>query len=274
VGPWAFQLPHPEDAAEKATIYAERWLMWWKLVSTAVIAHRITAGQINVAPEVRPDLMEFFNHNPQFVFSSDYVDAYLAEDGGAKLDWLKDDRKARLARLRDQMRILERVDKLTPRQVPVGAPPRYQQLDLLLSHGFDSAHKITRLGRRDFVAVMETALGGSPTPAEVIYANAEQTTAMATALLARYGQAFNPIDIPVMASHATTGSPASVPANGIPDVRALFGNLDFCDCEECRSVYSPLHLVDILQFLADRKTGWQLLLQVLSGRRPTLPTWS
>jgi hypothetical protein len=54
-----------------------------------------------------------------------------------------------------------------------------------------------------------------------------------------------------------------------PDLRTLFGALDMCDCEQCKSVYSPAaYLVDVLKFLEDRPQ--KLPLQVLLGRRPDL----
>src|SRR5262249_60469995 len=38
----------------------------------------------------------------------------------------------------------------------------------------------------------------------------------------------------------------------LPDVQALFGSLDYFQCEDCQSVYSPAaYLVDLLQYL-----GW------------------
>src|SRR5882757_10615642 len=36
----------------------------------------------------------------------------------------------------------------------------------------------------------------------------------------------------------------------MPDLEGLFGNMDFCECEECKSLYGPsAYLVDILRFL-------------------------
>ena len=61
-------------------------------------------------------------------------------------------------------------------------------------------------------------------------------------------------------------------ADSIPDWDALFGSLDFCECEHCRSVLSPAaYLVDLLLFLdkskaADGNSG----LEKLFERRPDL----
>src|SRR5579859_154561 len=53
--------------------------------------------------------------------------------------------------------------------------------------------------------------------------------------------------------------------NQLPDLKDLFGSLDLCECEDCRSVLSPAaYLVDILQFLDDSAR------QSLFKRRPDL----
>ncbi len=47
-----------------------------------------------------------------------------------------------------------------------------------------------------------------------------------------------------------------------PTLEGLFGSLDFCDCEHCRSVLSPAaYLVDLLQFLDPEPAVWQNFLR-------------
>ena len=48
---------------------------------------------------------------------------------------------------------------------------------------------------------------------------------------------------------------------GAPNLQQLFGSLDYCECEHCRSVLSPAaYLVDLLQFLDRKETDWQYFL--------------
>lgn len=48
---------------------------------------------------------------------------------------------------------------------------------------------------------------------------------------------------------------------GSPNMQELFGSLDFCECEHCRSVLSPAaYLVDLLQFIDRKETDWQYFL--------------
>src|SRR6202008_3020843 len=70
-----------------------------------------------------------------------------------------------------------------------------------------------------------------------------------TALMAyaRYNRAFVG---PQVAAFGNTAPDPSLLA-GLPDLQALFGSLDYFQCEECQSVYSPAaYLVDLLQYLS------------------------
>jgi hypothetical protein len=60
----------------------------------------------------------------------------------------------------------------------------------------------------------------------------------------------------------------------IPDWETLFGSLSFCDCSDCRSVYSPAaYFVDLMHFLSKsgENSQGQTPLDVLLIRRPDLP---
>src|SRR4030095_11769704 len=46
-----------------------------------------------------------------------------------------------------------------------------------------------------------------------------------------------------------------------PTMESLFGSMDFCECEHCRSVLSPAaYLVDLLQFVDTEPLVWANLL--------------
>lgn len=52
-----------------------------------------------------------------------------------------------------------------------------------------------------------------------------------------------------------------------PTMESLFGSLDFCECDHCRSVLSPAaYLVDLLQFLDPRGTEWSSFLDLWKDR--------
>ena len=66
---------------------------------------------------------------------------------------------------------------------------------------------------------------------------------------------------------------AQTAVEGIPEWSTLFGSLDLCKCEDCRSVYSPAaYFVDVLHFLKDRpsKIVGSSAKDILFERRPDL----
>ena len=60
--------------------------------------------------------------------------------------------------------------------------------------------------------------------------------------------------------------------DGVPSYQALFGDLDFCDCPDCRSIFSPAaYFVDLMRLQDHYITGTKELHQ-LKTRRPDLWT--
>ena len=59
----------------------------------------------------------------------------------------------------------------------------------------------------------------------------------------------------------------------IPNLEVLFGSLDFCECEHCRSLYSPAaYLTDLLRFLEEKDAvpANQNVQDILFDRRPDI----
>jgi hypothetical protein len=107
------------------------------------------------------------------------------------------------------------------------------------------------MGKSAFLTQFSAQLGGDLEAAKV-FNRAEQAHATAFSLLANLGWSgakFPKVPVfidPVVSSTAVDG--------GIPDMSTIFGSLDMCSCDECRSVDGPAaYLVDILHFLNDRK---------------------
>ncbi|MFZ3573374.1 neuraminidase-like domain-containing protein [Streptomyces sp. BH097] len=260
---------------------------------TAVLAARIGQRRIPVAERIRPHLERFFAQNTVFEFDEHHITGYLAPDGGADLRGIPE---AVLPLLRQDLLRLDRVTRIVPRRLGPEQPPRYSIVAALLSAGFDSAYKITRVGRTDFGAAMAEALAGDRELAEQLHAQAEDVTALAASLVLGYGTTAATLGTAVLPAPSPDGlAPASTSADTvpgpaprtaaalpkpglqIPDLRTLLGNLDFCACEDCRSASSPAaYLVDALKFLADRplpaSTGPKTALDALTapGRRPDL----
>ena len=70
-------------------------------------------------------------------------------------------------------------------------------------------------------------------------------------------------------SPAAIGGGKTDPLKEMPTLAKLFGSMDMCECQHCRSVYGPAaYFVDLLQFL--RKSNSTLYTR-LTKRRPDLP---
>lgn len=149
---------------------------------------------------------------------------------------------------------LQRLYQLTPSD---GALQVLDKLDL------SSAHDITAF---TYEAFMEVFAADFPSrlEQELVYRKAQQIEAVTFNLvtMARQMATAPPL-------YATFPAPASPPetrreqakANLIkhyPSLETLFGSLDFCECEHCRSVLSPAaYLVDLLHFLDPDPKDWK-----------------
>jgi Tc toxin complex TcA C-terminal TcB-binding domain/Neuraminidase-like domain len=209
---------------------------------TAVVAERIKQDRFAVDASAKPDLVTFFDNNQEFTFGKHYVQVFLGDEGEANTAGVKD-----LPALKHNLLKMERSIKLAG---------GYREQSALLAQGFDSAQKIARYGRRDFTNQLSAHPAVPKESAEVIFARAEQTAAMATTLLMKYRD--SGINLPVMATTNLEINALDMEAQAalrqIPDLRTLFGSLDSCACESCLSVYSPAaYFVDLLHYLGDRQ---------------------
>ena len=201
-----------------------------------------------------------------FDIRTTFLDTYLEEIPELE-EFVSDD-------LRGHIKRLQRLYKLTP---------RYTQVRALEAANFHSSQQITRLGHNVFLREQGDALGGEQAAA-AIYENAQQVSAMALNLFMRYREEVKGIlpaaisqpdspteDTALLAQRSAT--PAARPTSrAIANLETLFGEMNLCACEHCQSVYSPAaYLVDLLEFLKDRKTEDNRTFQeVLFERRPDI----
>ncbi|MGE5290319.1 MAG: neuraminidase-like domain-containing protein [Micromonosporaceae bacterium] len=230
---------------------------------TRFIAARIADSDL----EDKQDLVTFFADNPGFDVHGARLETYLADHENA----LRSVPGERRAQVKTAVARIQRLYRIAP---------RYSHVRSLVDGGVHSAHAIARMGPSLFRAKFSGAIGSTAEAAQICE-RAEQTAWTAASLLGKYGVAGK---VPVAVVPVSTGSDAS-----IPDWRTLFGALELCDCEHCRSVYGPAaYLVDALHFLSERRlidkvtyeTEWLpdgATLQVVTGatvKKKTLPDGS
>jgi hypothetical protein len=178
---------------------------------------------------------KFFLKNPDFDFVTMRVPQYLEKNPDA----FKDISNAES--VSSTIRSIQRV---------YAVAPQFSQTQTLVANGIRSSMDISRLGQSSFVLRYSLALGGEAEALKV-FDRAEQTHAMSVNLLANYAWPNSHIRVPILYEPPVT----SVDVSGaIPDLQTLFGSMDMCSCEGCRSIDGPAaYLVDVLHFLKDRR---------------------
>ncbi|CAE6506463.1 conserved hypothetical protein [Nitrosomonas nitrosa] len=237
-----------ETAAEKEKNYITLMVRLMEVsFPTKVIAAR---AEKDTLPG-KDDLLAFLRRNPDFSFDRMPFHHYVLEQGEHVLDGVKNP---------DAIAAIQRMYYIAP---------RYDWIKPLLVNRFDSAIAISLMGKTQFVAENAQLLGGTA-PAELIHRLAENRTADLTAVLSMNNAMFDlggpwviPSQSPVVRSGRLINAPRQTAR---PDWKLLFGSPTSCECEHCRSIYSPAaYLVDALNFLKRAK-----LFDAFNLRRPDI----
>ena len=149
--------------------------------------------------------------------------------------------------LKNEVKSIQRIFRLAPEV------NKYETFLALTAEGMDSAYAISKMGEGAFVAKFKDALGGEA-EASGVHARASHAAAMALTVWSRYFRTSADTPEAIRYGTLTPGEidPADEIFTEIPDLSTLFGSLDYCNCEHCRSVYSPAaYLVDLLEFLKE-----------------------
>jgi len=175
----------------------------------------------------KEELVTFLTANPKFELRNTNVDQYI-QTKETKLS------SAAVADLKTAQRLFR-------------ISPHYSTVEAMKGAGHLSAQSVYFSGPDKFIADMTEAFGSVPL-ARMAHTRAHMTYGTALVTFARFNSSFHRIQLPVMGSK----TPAPEAITQLPDLQALFGSLDYFQCEDCQSVYSPAaYLVDLLQYL-----GW------------------
>ena len=149
---------------------------------------------------------------------------------------------------KQSMKTLQRVYQLTPSN---------EAMLILLSLGLTSAYDVVALSQKDFL----TSYGHkfpSLEQARLVHQKAVQVSSVTCNLFTIARKLDR--EVPVYGMSAPIKVRESVKNKLIeqfPTMEWLFGSMDFCECEHCRSVLSPAaYLVDLLQFVDAEPQLW------------------
>jgi Neuraminidase-like domain/Salmonella virulence plasmid 28.1kDa A protein len=139
--------------------------------------------------------------------------------------------------------------------------PSNESLQAAVKHGFTSSYDIAALDAEDFLDRFGKAFP-SLEEARLVYRKAQQVNSVTL----NSSTAAKQLDT-TPAMYVLSPSPSvredarAAIIKQFPTMQSLFGSLDFCDCEDCRSVLSPAaYLVDLLRFLDPDAVQWNAFL--------------
>jgi ABC toxin-like protein/neuraminidase-like protein/putative peptidoglycan binding protein/virulence plasmid A protein len=183
--------------------------------------------------------------------------------------FVTDRREALFAGISDQDGVTAELATLS-RQYQITASD--EALGVLQRHDLRSAFQVSAMPERVFMAQYASEF---PTRAEaqLTWRRAQQVSAVTLNLVAATKQLDSSRLLPALAQQVElVGQTQAQLVRQFPTLESLFGSLDFCECQHCRSVLSPAaYLVDLLKFLDDAPASPASPYQALVERRPDLP---
>ncbi|NEU08452.1 hypothetical protein GZH53_09040 [Flavihumibacter sp. R14] len=229
-----------------------------------VVRNRIEKGKIVLGDSATQSGVSNFLQKSEelgYKLGSTHIDKFVKEQEATLFSDITEDQKQTAI---TGVKLLHRIHQVTPND---------ESMQVLLELGHASAQDIVSVPREDFVArfaknysdKFKVAIDEGIRMGRVVY-NKSQQVQTTTYSLFTATQTMHQTP-PVFAISGTPEKLASdkerlsEKIKGAPNLQQLFGSLDFCECEHCRSVLSPAaYLVDLLQFLDRKQTDWQYFL--------------
>lgn len=225
---------------------------------TATVAHRVKNGDLplpGAAAGVAGDVHAFLTaHQGKFEMGVQPVEQYIAAN-----------KLAVAAETVKQVKRLERVYQITASD---------QAMTGLMKRGVDAAYHVVRYDKDSFVRTFSADLGSAEDAAHAYDRSVQiHNTVLNVAL-----SYLNARTAPAIGVHSPPNVLDPTPANAgdviaYATLDSLFGSMDFCPCDHCRSILSPAaYLVDLLMFLdqPNPPAGTENPQTVLLSRRPDI----
>ncbi|MBD1930312.1 MULTISPECIES: neuraminidase-like domain-containing protein [Cyanophyceae] len=250
-----------KDVAEKRSNYAELMSAQMRLsYPTAVVAQMVRTGETPlknaVGEQVHALLME---QHGNFEIGLQPIEQFALQNN--------------LQIAPEVMQEVTRIQRV--HQITTSDDAR----NTLLRNNLDSAYKVVQYDQADFVQQFKDELGGEIN-AILTHAKAQQVHNTVLNIATSYLTGRN---APAIGSNlngriinSLSGPPVNAAANAAdiiayPTLENLFGEMDYCTCDHCRSILSPAaYLVNLLQFCDPPGIGVNTPLKILLERRPDI----
>jgi receptor-binding and translocation channel-forming TcA subunit of Tc toxin/ABC toxin-like protein/neuraminidase-like protein len=202
---------------------------------TAAFAGDLARAVASKEPRVigqADQVLSFFEVHPAFELGTTSIDGFVKDH--ATPEFFNARNKDAVVQ---QLKAIQRVYKVAP---------SFAQSNTLLQDGYHSAQQIYRLGESQFVDRFADRSGFTETSARAAFQRAANTHAAVITVVGDLRATDNANDVAALAN--------DVPAlQDVPNLANLFGSADLCECEHCRSIFSPAaYLADLLMYLKAR----------------------
>lgn len=204
---------------------------------------------------VRRGVQTFLAKTPRFDIARSNVADFEAE--------IADTNPQQAAAVTATLRQVQRLYQLSPTPEAIGP---------MMKAKLDSAHAIASIPEKTFLQQYSEALGGTPN-AYALYQRAAYLDTRNNHIAAAIHDTVYGANPRVVRDGKARALVLDTVAKHLPNYETLFGAPNICECEHCRSVYSPAaYFVDLLQFL--KRSGTNAVgkspLTKLAERRPDL----
>jgi Tc toxin complex TcA C-terminal TcB-binding domain/Neuraminidase-like domain len=208
---------------------------------TAVLQRMVQEAEVPIADaNVRSGVASFLDNQPDFNIRTTSVYTALQHPEAFK-DIAEEDRLGVV----EHLKTLQRVQAISP--IPEAVP-------ILMRANLTTAFHVTEMPESTFLKSYGSALGEET--ARQVYTSATNSRIRNEQALITMRETMRGTGLAIMdgtESLATriTRLQSVADRQAVPlNLEALFGSIDFCECDECLSVYSPAsYFVEILQYL-------------------------
>lgn len=194
---------------------------------------------------------KFIDEQKEMNFREQNLDKYIS-DNGISVD--KD--------TRESIKVVQRIHKLTT-NAAVGS--------VLIDQKLHSSMQIYFMGKERMTNLM-VAKGIDDKQIFHLYEASKMQYMKVLARITDFRKEFYK-DLPQVIIPHTYTAPEIQAALGVPDLEILFGSMDFCECDHCKSLYGPAaYFTDMLRFLKEHSATnpSKTVKDILFDRRPDL----
>lgn len=219
----------PEQYAEHLEVMVES-----KLPTAALLA-KLQNQAINFEPKAFAEIHTVLVEYPKFDIATADIDQFVIDTK------IKPETASALAKLQH----LKRLDT------------RWDEVEVLVNNGLDSAEEITNYSKNQFKEILGKHI--LEERLEDIHNQATTLKAVSIGLMGYLLPMMYGVSAEVMGMHKNLDK-AKEKINSNPTLRKLFGALEQCHCDPCLSVLSPAaYLADLLKFIdASHEASFQL----------------